>query len=263
MAIPHCRTGLVSETVVACGLLKHPVDWNSPDSKPVDLVFLIVTPEKFPEQHLNAIRCISKTLSNVDLKKNKNNILIKNILQEYKETTKLRKEPEKVFPLSKLIQNRVIEINARTKEETITQMTQLLVTDGIISSSHLITSSVLHREKQASTGIGDGISIPHCHTEIIDETIVICGILNTPIDWEALDNKPVDLVFLIVTLEKFPKQYLNVIKTISSALRSQNFKEDLISAYKKNGLNVYLHKLDKIMGMLIFEISRQHFCIES
>ena len=249
VAIPHCRTGLVSDTVVACGILKQPVDWNSPDSKLVDLVFLIVTPEKFPEQHLKAIRCISKTLSNVDLKNNKNNVLIKNILLEYRESTKLKEERVKVFPLRKLIKNRVIEVTAKTIEETVAQMAQVLVSYGIISSSDLVTNFVLHREKQASTGVGNGISIPHCRTGIIDETVVVCGILSSPIDWGALDEKPVDLVFLIITPEKFPKQYLNVIKTISTALKSQNFKEDLVIAYKKDDLSVYLHELDKIMGM--------------
>jgi fructose-specific phosphotransferase system IIA component len=249
VAIPHCRTGLVNNAVIACGILTHPIDWDSPDSKPVDLVFLIVTPEKFPDQHLKAIRCISKTLSNVNLKGNKNNVLIKNILMEYRESTKLREERVKVFPLRKLIQNRVIEVNAKTKEETIAQMSQVLVNDGIISSSDLVTSFVLHREKQASTGIGNGISIPHCRTEIIDETVVVVGILNSPIDWISLDEKLVDLVFLIVTPEKFPKQYLNVIKTISTALRSPNFKEDLISAHKRDDLGGYLNKLDKIMGI--------------
>jgi fructose-specific phosphotransferase system IIA component len=249
VAIPHCRTGLVNNAVVACGILKHPIDWDSPDSKPVDLVFLIVTPEKFPDQHLKAIRCISKTLSNVNLKNNKNNVLIKNILLEYRESTKLKEERVKVFPLCKLIKNRVIEVTAKTKEETIAKMAQVLVSDGIISSSDLVTSFVLHREKQASTGIGNGISIPHCRTEIIDETVVVVGILSSPIDWTSLDGKLVDLVFLIVTPEKFPKQYLNVIKTISTALRSPNFKEDLISAYKKDDLGGYLHKLDKTVRM--------------
>jgi PTS system fructose-specific IIA component len=168
---------------------------------------------------------------------------------EYRESTKLREERVKVFPLCKLIQNRVIEVNAKTKEETIAQMSQVLVNDGIISSSDLVTSFVLHREKQASTGIGNGISIPHCRTEIIDETVVVVGILSSPIDWISLDEKLVDLVFLIVTPEKFPKQYLNVIKTISTALRSPNFKEDLISAYKRDDLGGYLNKLDKIMGI--------------
>ena len=248
VAIPHCRTGLVNDAVVACGILKHPVDWDSPDSKPVDLVFLIVTPEKFPDQHLKAIRCISKTLSNVNLKNNENNVLIKNILLEYKESTKLKEETVKVFPLRKLINNRVIEVTAKTTEETIVQMAQVLVSDGIISGSDLVTSFVMHREKQASTGIGKGISIPHCRTDIIDETVVVVGLLSSPIDWGAIDEKLVDLVFLIVTPEKFPKQYLNVIKTISTALKSPNFKEDIIHAYKKDDVVDYLNKLDKNMG---------------
>ncbi len=62
IAIPHCRLSSVTETCVVCAILKTPVDWHAPDKKPVDLVFLIVTPMESPELYLQTIKIISSTL---------------------------------------------------------------------------------------------------------------------------------------------------------------------------------------------------------
>lgn len=59
IAFPHCRTGVVESVKVVCGILEDPIDWQSPDGKPVDTIFMIITPEKYPEQHLKALRTIS------------------------------------------------------------------------------------------------------------------------------------------------------------------------------------------------------------
>ena len=64
IAFPHCRTGVVESVKVVCGIIEDPVDWQSPDGKPVDTIFMIITPEKYPEQHLRALRTISMALKN-------------------------------------------------------------------------------------------------------------------------------------------------------------------------------------------------------
>ena len=69
LALPHCRTGLVAKVTVICALIKNPVDWNSPDKKPVDIAFLILTPENQPEKHLEAIRTITRAMISQDLRK--------------------------------------------------------------------------------------------------------------------------------------------------------------------------------------------------
>ena len=53
---------------VVCGVLRHPVDWNSLDKKPVSVVFLLVSPAEYPEQHLMALRAISLALRKNELK---------------------------------------------------------------------------------------------------------------------------------------------------------------------------------------------------
>jgi mannitol/fructose-specific phosphotransferase system IIA component (Ntr-type) len=67
VAIPHCRLASIDRTYVACGVLRHVVDWKAPDKQPVQLLFLILTPEAFPEQHLKTIRTIAQALQRYDM----------------------------------------------------------------------------------------------------------------------------------------------------------------------------------------------------
>ncbi len=59
IAIPHCRIPEINYPHLACGLLKNPIDWNSPTGEKVNLLFLILTPDDKPEQHLKAVKAIA------------------------------------------------------------------------------------------------------------------------------------------------------------------------------------------------------------
>jgi PTS system nitrogen regulatory IIA component len=60
VAIPHCKMNGLSEVVVAIGLCEQPVDFDAPDDEPVDLLFLLVSPEDAPAEHLQSLSAISK-----------------------------------------------------------------------------------------------------------------------------------------------------------------------------------------------------------
>ncbi|MGB5881839.1 MAG: PTS sugar transporter subunit IIA, partial [Thermoanaerobaculia bacterium] len=60
VAIPHCKMNGLSEVVVAIGLCEHPVDFDADDGEPVDLLFLLVSPEDAPAEHLRSLSAISK-----------------------------------------------------------------------------------------------------------------------------------------------------------------------------------------------------------
>ena len=60
VAIPHCKMDGLSEVVVAIGLCEHPVDFEAEDGEPVDLLFLLVSPEDAPAEHLKSLSAISK-----------------------------------------------------------------------------------------------------------------------------------------------------------------------------------------------------------
>ncbi len=74
VALPHFRSSLVTRTVALCGVLEKPVEWNAPDGRGVEILFLIMTPEAYPEQHLEAIRTISRTLHKGTLRRDIENI---------------------------------------------------------------------------------------------------------------------------------------------------------------------------------------------
>jgi PTS system nitrogen regulatory IIA component len=60
VAIPHCKMNGLSEVVVAIGLCEHPVDYDAEDGEPVDLLFLLVSPEDAPAEHLQSLSAVSK-----------------------------------------------------------------------------------------------------------------------------------------------------------------------------------------------------------
>lgn len=83
VAIPHCRLASIDRTYVACGVLRHAVDWKAPDKQPVRLLFLILTPEAFPEQHLKTIRTIAQALQRYDMPSEMKKAMSSSSLMEY------------------------------------------------------------------------------------------------------------------------------------------------------------------------------------
>ncbi|OQY39776.1 MAG: hypothetical protein B6226_01235 [Candidatus Cloacimonetes bacterium 4572_65] len=69
LAIPHCRVGSVDRVIVVASYFEKPIDWNSMDGNPVDLAFMIITPQESPELHLKAISKISKAVRTLDFRK--------------------------------------------------------------------------------------------------------------------------------------------------------------------------------------------------
>ncbi len=86
------------------------------------------------------------------------------------------------------------------------------------------------RENLESTGIGNGIAIPHARCDDVDELTVICGISRDGIDFDALDGKPVYVIFLIVSPDKNKSLYLRVLANISRLLRHTPVRDELIRA---------------------------------
>lgn len=83
IAIPHCRLSSVEKSAVVCALLTSPVIWDAPDKKPVDLVFLIVTPMENPEVYLHNLRTISTTLKGTTFRDDIRIAFYENKVEEY------------------------------------------------------------------------------------------------------------------------------------------------------------------------------------
>ncbi len=93
-----------------------------------------------------------------------------------------------------------------------------------------VFSQLIAREKLGSTGLGHGVAIPHCRMEACSEPLGTLLTLETPIDFEAPDDQPVDLLFVLLVPAEAHQQHLNILAGIARVFSQQEFCERLRSA---------------------------------
>ena len=96
-----------------------------------------------------------------------------------------------------------------------------------IENEEDIINAIAEREQIGSTGIGNGIGIPHCKTDLIDKVICTVGISENGINFDALDDQPVHVFFLVLAPLAPEVNHLSLLAKIASMLRSKYFVNDL------------------------------------
>jgi PTS system nitrogen regulatory IIA component len=100
-----------------------------------------------------------------------------------------------------------------------------------------IVNALLKREKLGSTGIGQGVALPHTRIAGIGRPVAMVARLKQPIDFESIDGKPVDIVFLLLTPDEEPNKHLNVLACFSRKLRSPGVLDQMRAA--KDAASLY------------------------
>jgi len=93
-----------------------------------------------------------------------------------------------------------------------------------------VLQAVLEREQMMSTGIGNGVAIPHGKSQGVEELIVALGISSQEVSFDSLDGKPVRIVFLLVGPEKASSTHIKMLSRISRLLNQSAFRQKLINA---------------------------------
>lgn len=122
------------------------------------------------------------------------------------------------------------EMKGKTKEEVINELIDLFKDDERVNDLDRIRSSVLEREKIMSTGVGKGFAIPHSKTLATSDILVAFGRLSKPIDFEALDGEPVNLVFLLVGKENMVGPHIKLLSRISRMMNKDEFRKSVADA---------------------------------
>ncbi|MCO8294360.1 PTS sugar transporter subunit IIA [Tetragenococcus halophilus] len=89
-----------------------------------------------------------------------------------------------------------LELQAENKEEAILELTNILYKKGLVSNVKDFYEDVFLREKEGVTGLGQGIAIPHGKSDSVIKTSLVVGKMTQPIEWESLDEQPVDIIIL-------------------------------------------------------------------
>jgi PTS system nitrogen regulatory IIA component len=120
----------------------------------------------------------------------------------------------------------ILDLKAKDKEGVLREMISLLNLPK--DKEELLLSSLMQREKLGSTGIGKGIAIPHCRSVVVDNITLIVGVSKEGVDFDALDGKPVHLLFMLVATPMDPSmQYLTALGNIARIARGLANEESI------------------------------------
>jgi PTS system fructose-specific IIC component/PTS system nitrogen regulatory IIA component len=122
-----------------------------------------------------------------------------------------------------------IGLEAEDKEEAFEELVEQFCYAVNTNAREEILAAIRDRESKMSTGIRQGIAIPHGKTPAVDGLYGVLGISKTGVDYDALDGKPVYLLFLILTPEKEAEKHLQVLKRLAELLDNPQFYTDLVA----------------------------------
>lgn len=124
----------------------------------------------------------------------------------------------------------IVDLKGETKEEIIAELVDSLANSDAITDRDKVLQAVLEREKIMSTGIGDGIAIPHGKSDSVEQLIAALGTQRRGVDFEALDGEPAYVFFLLVSPANVSGPHIKALARISRLLKNDEFKKKLIAA---------------------------------
>ncbi len=123
-----------------------------------------------------------------------------------------------------------------SKAGVLAELINVLIASGLALNRSKAIDVLQQREKLGSTGIGDGVAIPHGKVSDLQDLVVAFGRSKKGVDFDAIDGKPVYLFFLLLAPENSTGQHLKALAKISKMLKTPNFRKKLIDAKTKSDL---------------------------
>lgn len=127
-------------------------------------------------------------------------------------------------------------LSARTKNQVLAELITPLVNKYPSLARDHVFEVLLTRENLGTTGIGEGVAIPHGKIEGLDQVLIAVGRSIEGLDFAALDHKPAHIFFLVLAPEKSAGKHLKVLAYISRLLQDPSFKESFLYAESRDEL---------------------------
>jgi len=119
------------------------------------------------------------------------------------------------------------ELTATTKKGVLEELVNLLAKQGKVKDAKMTVDVLIEREKLGSTGIGQGIAIPHAKTDQASELVAAFGLARRGVQFDALDGDPVNIFFLLVAPPDAAAPHLKALARISRLLKDKFFRQSL------------------------------------
>lgn len=121
----------------------------------------------------------------------------------------------------------ITNLKSTDKEGSLRELIKLLEKNNYVKNGEKILETVMDREKLGSTGIGQGIAIPHAKTDQINDIVCALGISQNGVDFDSLDGEPVYIIFLVLAPTKSIGQHLKTLAKIARLLKDKVFRNSL------------------------------------
>lgn len=146
--------------------------------------------------------------------------------------------------ITELLDKRSIMLNGtpKNKKEALDQMVELMLKSGKINDAEAYRAQVYAREEEGTTGIGEGIAIPHGRCAAVDRPGLAAMVVKDGVDFDALDDEPVTLIFLIAAPNTKDNVHLDVLSKLSVLMMDEGFSDALRNA---KSVNEFLSIIDK------------------
>jgi fructose-specific phosphotransferase system IIA component len=128
------------------------------------------------------------------------------------------------------LQNIRVPLAATNKRDAIKELVDLLGTSGDLTDAGKVLDAVMEREATRTTGIGNGLAIPHGKTDAVPNLAMAIGRCSPPIDFQSIDGKPVGVIWLLTSPKDKTGQHITMLAKIAKLMASDRFRADLNKA---------------------------------
>lgn len=135
-----------------------------------------------------------------------------------------------------------VDLKVTSKKQLVQEMAELIVNCGCMVNAPIntrdIVNAAMERERLGSTGVGSGVALPHARIEGLDKVKVALARLETPIEFESIDDRPVDIAVLLLAPPEAGSEHLRALAQISRRLRNEEVRGRLRRAPDAQSLYV-------------------------
>ena len=129
-----------------------------------------------------------------------------------------------------------LNIKSKTKKEVIEELVEMLAQKGLIADKKVTIESLMEREELGSTGVGQGIAIPHSKTKGVKELVAAFGVSKAGVNFEALDGEPVYIFFLLLAPDGAAGLMLKALARVSNFLKNKYYRRKIMEAADKTSV---------------------------
>lgn len=123
-----------------------------------------------------------------------------------------------------------LELNGTTKYQIIEEMVDMIDANAVLKNKNTVLQDVIDREQYLSTGLENGLAVPHGKTKGIDKLSIAFGIAKNGVEFDSLDGKKTTLIFLLISPKDTSGPHIQALAQITRKLRSAEVRESLLKA---------------------------------